>query len=111
MKFAFSHYDRDVDKHVSNVTKISFSQGTALLVVLAAAVGVYLSKQGIFGFVLTGIPLWCFGVVASTGGIVFFLGPMLFGWDPPPSRGHENGGTALSLPSPLLNSMQGVSCN
>jgi len=64
-----------------NVTKTSLVKGTAFLTVLVAAVALDLSRQGMFGFVLTGIPLWCFGVLASAGGILFFLGPMLFGSD------------------------------
>ena len=64
-----------------NVTKTSLAKGTAFLTVLAAAVALELSQQGMFGFVLTGIPLWCFGLLASAGGVVFFLGPMLFGTD------------------------------
>lgn len=64
-----------------NVTKTSLVKGTALLTVLAAAVAMNLTQQGMFGFVLTGIPLWCFGVLASAGGVSFFLGPMLFGSD------------------------------
>lgn len=65
-----------------NVTRASFAKGTALLTVLAAAVALDVTQRGMFGFVLTGIPLWCFGVIASAGGIIFFLGPMLFGSDP-----------------------------
>ena len=80
-----------------NVTKTSFTQGTAFLTVLAAAAALDLSKQGMFGFVLTGIPLWCFGVLASAGGIVFFLGPMLFGSDPAQSRSATKTGELLFL--------------
>jgi hypothetical protein len=64
------------------LTKTSFIKGSALLIVLAGAEGTYAMKWGIFGFFLTGIPLWCFGALASTGGILFFLGPMIFGSDP-----------------------------
>jgi hypothetical protein len=62
-----------------NVTKGSLAKGTGLLTVLAAAVALDLSRWGLFGFVLTGVPLWCFGVLASAGGVLFYLGPMLFG--------------------------------
>ena len=62
-----------------NVTKTSFSKGIGFLTVLVAAAGLDLTRAGTFGFVLKGIPLWCFGVLASAGGILFFLGPMLFG--------------------------------
>ena len=80
-----------------NVTKTSFTQGMAFLTVLAAAAALDLSKQGMFGFVLTGIPLWCFGVLASAGGVVFFLGPMLFGSDPIQSRPATKTGELLFL--------------
>lgn len=53
-----------------------------MLMVLAAAAGLDLTRVGIFGFRLTGIPLWCFGILATAGGILFFLGPMLFGSAP-----------------------------
>jgi hypothetical protein len=62
-----------------NVTKGSLAKGTGLLTVLAAAVALDLSRWGVFGFVLTGVPLWCFGVLGSAGGVLFYLGPMLFG--------------------------------
>jgi hypothetical protein len=73
-----------------NVTKTSLVQGTAILIVLLAAVALDLTRWGIFGFVLTGIPLWCFGVVASAGGVLFFLGPMLFGSVPPATKTGES---------------------
>lgn len=62
-----------------NITKGSFLHGSGLLVVLAGAVGVTLTREGLFGFFLTGVPLWCFGVIAAAGGVMFFLGPMVFG--------------------------------
>jgi hypothetical protein len=65
-----------------NVTKTSLTQGTGMLIVLAAAAGLELMRVGIFGFTLLRIPLWFFGVLASSGGILFFLGPMLFGSAP-----------------------------
>lgn len=70
-----------------NVTKASLAKGTALLIVLVGAAGLDLTVRATFGFILTGIPSWCFGVLASAGGILFFLGPMLFGSVPtrPPS--------------------------
>lgn len=70
-----------------NVTKASLAKGTAFLIVLVGAAGLDLTQRATFGFILTGIPSWCFGVLASAGGILFFLGPMLFGSVPtrPPS--------------------------
>jgi hypothetical protein len=62
-----------------NVTKGSLVKGVAILIVLIGAQGVYLMKWGSLGFFLTGIPLWCFGALASVGGIMFFLGPMIYG--------------------------------
>ena len=62
-----------------NITKSSLSQGMGILTVLAAALGVALTKWGYLGFFLTGIPLWCFGILGSAGGTLFHLGPMLFG--------------------------------
>jgi hypothetical protein len=64
-----------------NVTKGSFVKGGAMLIVLVAAQGPYAAKWGVFGFFLTGVPLWCFGVLASVGGILFFLWPMIYGSD------------------------------
>jgi hypothetical protein len=64
---------------LQDVTKGSFVKGAAFLIVLAGAEGVYLTRHGQFGFFLTGIPLWCFGVVAAAGGVLFFLAPMIFG--------------------------------
>lgn len=61
------------------VTKSSFSRGVGILIVLLAAAGLDLARSGTFGLVLTGIPWWSFGLLASAGGILFFLGPMLFG--------------------------------
>lgn len=65
-----------------NVTKGSLIKGTAMLIVLACASGVQVTKWGIFGFFLTGIPLWCFGVFAGLSGILFFLWPMIYGSEP-----------------------------
>jgi hypothetical protein len=62
-----------------NVTKGSFLHGSGILIVLAGAVGVMLTRERLFGFFLTGVPLWCLGVVAAAGGVMFFLGPMMFG--------------------------------
>jgi hypothetical protein len=72
---------------LQNVTKASLAKGTAFLIVLVGAAGLDLTQRATFGFILTGIPSWCFGVLASAGGILFFLGPMLFGSVPtrPPS--------------------------
>jgi hypothetical protein len=64
---------------LQRVTKGSFVKGSALLLVLAGAEGVHLTRRGMFGFFLTGVPLWCFGVVAAAGGVLFFLAPMVFG--------------------------------
>ncbi|HKQ06938.1 MAG TPA: hypothetical protein VJ464_17545 [Blastocatellia bacterium] len=66
------------------ITKGSFVQGSALLIMLAGAEGPYATKWGVFGAHLTGIPLWVFGVLASAGGILFFLWPMIFGSEPAP---------------------------
>jgi hypothetical protein len=84
-------------KVFQNVTKTSLTKGTAFLTVVAAAVLLDLTRFGMFGFVLTGIPLWCFGVLASAGGIAFFLGPMLFGSDPAQPRSAEKNGKELFL--------------
>lgn len=64
---------------LQNITKGSFLQGSGLLIVLAGAVGVHLTRWEVFGFSLTGVPAWCFGVIAAVGGVQFFLGPMVFG--------------------------------
>jgi hypothetical protein len=65
-----------------NVTKVSFVKGTSILVVLVGIQGPYLTKWGLFGFHLSGFPLWCFGFIAAIGGILFFLWPMIYGSDP-----------------------------
>jgi len=62
-----------------NITRASFLRGAALLLILGGGQGVYLTRWGMFGFFLTGIPMWCFGVVAAVGGVLFFLAPMIFG--------------------------------
>jgi hypothetical protein len=62
-----------------NVTRGSLVQGSGLLAILAGSAGVYLTRWGMFGLVVSGIPLWCFGVVAAAGGVAFFLGPMVYG--------------------------------
>lgn len=64
---------------LQNVTKGSFLHGSGVLIVLAGAVGVHLTRWKIFGFSLTGIPAWYFGVIAALGGVLYFLGPMVFG--------------------------------
>jgi hypothetical protein len=61
-----------------NITKSSLSQGMGVWIVLAAALGVALTQWGYLGFFLTGIPLWCFGILGAAGGTLFHLGPMLF---------------------------------
>jgi len=97
MKFALSHFDRDLHNVFQNVTKTSLIKGTAFLTVLTAAVALELSQQGTFGFVLTRIPLWCFGLLASAGGVLFFLGPMLFGTVPTQSLPATKTGERLFL--------------
>src|SRR5215212_222036 len=69
-------------KIFQNVTRTSLAKGGGMLIVLAAGAMLDLTQRPTFGFMLTGIPLWWFGVIASAGGILFFLGPMLFGTDP-----------------------------
>jgi hypothetical protein len=64
---------------VQNVTRGSFVQGFGILVIGAGSTGVYLTRWGMSGFVLTGIPLWCFGVLAAVGGVMYFLEPMVYG--------------------------------
>jgi hypothetical protein len=64
---------------LQNVSKGSFVKGSALLIVLAGTLGVYLTRWGLLGFFVTGVPLWCFGVIAAVGGVLFFLAPMIFG--------------------------------
>lgn len=61
-----------------NVTRGSLLRGSGLLVIGTGSLGVH-TEWGMFGFVLRGIPLWCFGVAAAVGGVMFFLGPMLYG--------------------------------
>jgi hypothetical protein len=80
-----------------NVTRASLVKGTALLIVLVAAVASHLTQEEILGFVLTGISLRCFGVLASAGGILFFLGPMLFGSVPARPQSETKSGEELFL--------------
>lgn len=65
--------------HFQNVTRGSLVRGSGFLAILAGSAGVYLTRWGMFGFVLAGIPLWCFGMVAAGGGVAFFLSPMVYG--------------------------------
>jgi hypothetical protein len=65
------------------VTKVSFVRGTSILVILIGAVGPHAERWGVAGFHLRGVPLWCFGVLGSVGGILFFLWPMIYGSDTP----------------------------
>jgi hypothetical protein len=62
-----------------NVTKRSLLLGSGMITILAGTTGVYLTRQGFFGFFLTGIPLWCFAVLAGAGGVMYFLAPMVYG--------------------------------
>jgi len=80
-----------------NVTRGSFVKGFVLLIILACASGVQVTKWGIFGFHLTGIPLWCFGVFAGMGGILFFLWPMIYGSEPETSIGQLSNETERML--------------
>lgn len=64
---------------VQNVTRASLIQGSGFLAIGAGSTGVVLTRWGMFGFVLSGIPLWCFGVLAAAGGVMFFLAPMVYG--------------------------------
>lgn len=64
---------------VQNVTRGSLIQGSGFLAITAGSAGVYLTHWGMFGFVLTSIPLWCFGVLAAAGGVMYFLAPMVYG--------------------------------
>ena len=62
-----------------NVTRGSLVRGSGFLAICAGSTGVYLTRWGMFGLVLTGIPPWCFGVVAAAGGVLYFLAPMVYG--------------------------------
>lgn len=64
---------------VQNVTWGSFLHGFGFLAMGAGSTGVCLTRWGMFGFVLTGVPLWCFGVLAAAGGVLYFLAPMVYG--------------------------------
>jgi|GEM_PF-4918223 len=64
---------------VQNATRGSLIQGFGFLAIVGASTGVYLTRWGMFGVVLTGIPLWCFGILAATGGVMYFLAPMVYG--------------------------------
>ena len=59
--------------------------GVALVGVAGMAAS--LSIRGFFGFNLRILPLWSWAVAASIGGVLFFLGPMLFGMPQFSSRG------------------------
>lgn len=79
-----------------NITKGSLIKGSAYLIVLAGALGVYLRQWGMFGFFLPHVPLWCFGVIAAAGGVLFFLGPMSYG------------SASVSSPEQLFNKPEGT---
>lgn len=92
-----------------NVTKGSLTKGSAMLVVLAGAVGMHLTKWGLLGFYLNGVPLWCFAALASTGGVLFFLGPMIFGSaSVQPSKNKDVGGEMFLYLRPFELDARGV---
>jgi hypothetical protein len=62
-----------------NVTRGSLVCGSGMLAVAVGSAGVQLTRWGMFGFVLTGVPPWFFGIVAGVGGVMYFLGPMVYG--------------------------------
>ncbi len=62
-----------------NVTRASLIHGSGILAIVAGSTGVCLTRWGLFGFILAGIPLWCFGVLAAAGGVLYFLAPMVYG--------------------------------
>ncbi|HEX2208781.1 MAG TPA: hypothetical protein VHG93_13970 [Longimicrobium sp.] len=64
---------------ILNVTRASLIHGFGILAIVAGSTGVYLTRWGMFGFVLAGIPLWSFGVLAAVGGVMYFLAPMVYG--------------------------------
>lgn len=71
-----SSFMRTIFQHV---TRGSLVRGSGFLAIVAGSVGVHLTQWGMFGFVLTGIPLWCFGIIAAAGGVMYFLAPMVYG--------------------------------
>lgn len=82
---------------LKQVAKGGVLEGLGVWVALAGAMGAQAATQGLYGLVLTSIPWWCFGMLASIGGVMFFLGPMVFGSASTAAR------RALSDPSrPLL---------
>ncbi|HEX9938226.1 MAG TPA: hypothetical protein VGB15_13920 [Longimicrobium sp.] len=82
-----------------NVTRGSLIHGSGLLAIVAGNTGVYLTRWGMFGVVLTGIPLWCFGVLAAAGGVLHFLAPMVYGssFVAPVARSRDEPGRMLFL--------------
>ncbi len=72
-----------------NATRGSVLHGTGFLIVIAGAAGASLTRWGLFGYRPAGPPLWCSAIVTSAGGVLFYLGPMLFGMSSvarPPER-------------------------
>lgn len=69
-----------------------------LALVCAAGMAASFTIEGFLGFYLRISPLWTYGAVASLGGILFFLGPMLFGQPQFSSRGVAG----MTPPSKLL---------
>jgi hypothetical protein len=59
---------------VRNVSKASIIHGSAFLMVVAGALGIVLARWGLFGFYLTGVPLWGFGILAGVGGVAVLPG-------------------------------------
>ncbi len=62
-----------------NVTAGSLLHGGGLLAMVSASTGMSLTRWGMFGVVLSGIPPWCFAGLAAAGGVLYFLGPMVYG--------------------------------
>ncbi|MEW5925929.1 MAG: hypothetical protein AB1941_00445 [Gemmatimonadota bacterium] len=60
---------------------------SGLGLVCAAGTAASFTIHGFLGFYLRILPPWTYGFVASLGGVLFFLGPMLFGQPQLSSRG------------------------
>ena len=52
---------------------------TALVTVMGSVIAAYLSRWGTFGWHLRGPAGWVYAALASAGGVLFFLAPMVFG--------------------------------
>lgn len=66
-------------------------QGASYLLVAIGALRLVLEKLGVDDFNLHAIPSWCYGALASLGGLLFCLAPMVYGSGAATREGSSSG--------------------